>query len=214
MTSHRLGSYRFADIAKVLAEHMPWSHPLGDPAEHAAVAMILRETRSGPVETLFIRRVEHPNDPWSGHMAFPGGRMDPDDGAIESVARRETFEEIGIEMDDKLLIGRMDDIDGARGRPVTLWVTPFVYRCPVQAELELGLEVADSVWIPLTYLADPSNVRPYFLPAGPPDYGFPSFQYGHYTVWGLTYRILADFMNLFGIEMPREPMTDTNQRRG
>ncbi|MFN7699333.1 MAG: NUDIX domain-containing protein [Deltaproteobacteria bacterium] len=45
----------------------------------AAVAAILRERAPGAPEVLFIRRAEKPGDPWSGHMAFPGGKQEPGD---------------------------------------------------------------------------------------------------------------------------------------
>src|SRR5687767_9515898 len=41
-------------------------------SSRAAVALILRDGKAG-IELLFIRRAEHPQDPWSGQMAFPGG---------------------------------------------------------------------------------------------------------------------------------------------
>src|SRR4051812_3842337 len=55
----------------------------------AAVAAILRDAAEGP-EILFIRRAEHPQDPWSGHMAFPGGREEPGDADLLETAIRET----------------------------------------------------------------------------------------------------------------------------
>ncbi|HYN43940.1 MAG TPA: NUDIX domain-containing protein, partial [Thermoanaerobaculia bacterium] len=55
----------------------------------AAVAVILRDGDGG-VELLFIRRAEHPRDPWSGQMGLPGGRVDPGDASPLAAALRET----------------------------------------------------------------------------------------------------------------------------
>ena len=55
----------------------------------AAVAAIVRVHDQQP-EILFIHRAEHPLDPWSGHMAFPGGRMqtgDASEQAMEDLVR-------------------------------------------------------------------------------------------------------------------------------
>ena len=65
-------------------------------------------------------------------------------------------------------------------------------------------EVADTVWVPMQFLSSPENVCDYFFPAGPFRRAWPSFQYGPYTIWGLTYRIVASFMTPFGIELPTE----------
>ena len=204
MKTRNIDDYRIGDIRKILRAHAPRTQPLGDPTHHAAVVMILRETRHRHLETVFIRRAERAQDPWSGHMAFPGGRMEPDDESLESAARRETLEEIGLELSPEAQLGRLDDVDGARWRPFTLWVTPFVYCCPEQLELTLGTEVADVVWVPLSYLADPRNVQPYRLHTGPADLVLPSFQYGSYTIWGITYRMLASFFQLLDIHLPPE----------
>ena len=59
----------------------------------AAVALVLRENAGDP-EILLIRRAERKGDPWSGHMAFPGGREDARDESLLETALRETREEL------------------------------------------------------------------------------------------------------------------------
>ena len=44
------------------------------PPRWAAVALVLRVGETGALELLFIKRAEFEGDPWSGHVAFPGGR--------------------------------------------------------------------------------------------------------------------------------------------
>jgi len=72
----------------------------GDPPEPpgeatASVAMTL----AGPsLKTLMIKRAEREGDPWSGQVAFPGGRRERQDRSLLETATRETKEEVGIDL--------------------------------------------------------------------------------------------------------------------
>ena len=192
-------------IRATLSQHTPETSFSEDALRRAAVAMILREIGNGP-EALFIQRAEHPDDPWSGHMAFPGGRVDPTDQSLEAAARRETLEEVGIALDPTMVVGRLHDLYGGRLVAHRMSVSPYVYHHPEPEELALNYEVADAVWVPLRYLGNPDHVAPYVFHLDPMRREFPSFPYdGKYIIWGLTYRIVSDFMNLFDIELPGEP---------
>ena len=72
----------------------------------AAVAVLIRP--DGAV--LFIQRAEYEGDPWSGHMALPGGRIDPGDDGAEAAARREVHEEVGVDLATATLLGELDQV--------------------------------------------------------------------------------------------------------
>ncbi len=74
-----------------LAEHSPGRKLFRQFRKRSAVAIIL-QVREGELHILMIKRAEREGDPWSGHMAFPGGRMDPTDQNGYAVAVRETEE--------------------------------------------------------------------------------------------------------------------------
>ncbi|MBW2229138.1 MAG: CoA pyrophosphatase [Deltaproteobacteria bacterium] len=125
-----------------------------DPALGAAsVALILRE-RGGDLELLFIRRAEKEGDHWSGHIAFPGGRLDAADSGPRHTAERETAEEVGIVLEPADRLGRLDDL---RGQSRSIVVSAFVYGFSDERDLLLNHEVAEAFWIPLVELLDPGR---------------------------------------------------------
>ena len=96
----------------MLAGHRPEPVP-AETHQKAAVAVVLRE---GPrsAEVLLIERAHHPDDPWSGHMAFPGGRMEAGDDSTRTTAARETLEEVGVSLHGAEYLGHVDELTGNR----------------------------------------------------------------------------------------------------
>ncbi len=177
----------------------------GPEFEAAAVAVTLRETDRG-VEALFIRRAEHPQDRWSGHMAFPGGKVDAEDAGRQQAAVRETLEEVGVDLAaDARPIGRLDDLQAmARGRLLTMAVSPYVYALQRPVELTLDeTEVSECVWIPLAPLLAGEHDSEIPWKFGAAGVMLPCFQVGPHCIWGLTWRMLA---NLFSLVAPREEL--------
>ena len=74
-----------------LAAYKPQHKWLKLVSRRAAVAMIL-QLHDGELGVWMIKRAEHEKDPWSGHMAFPGGRLEPIDRNGLAAARRNAFE--------------------------------------------------------------------------------------------------------------------------
>ncbi len=70
----------------------------GRRCDDSARAQLTPDTRV--TDLLFIRRAEKSGDPWSGHMAFPGGHMESSDASLLAAAIRETQEEIGLDLLD------------------------------------------------------------------------------------------------------------------
>src|SRR5690606_14765846 len=117
-----------------------------DEPPRAAVAAILRETERGP-EVLFIRRAENERDPWSGHMAFPGGRLEPNDPSLVHTAVRETAEEVGLDLDAHgELLARLDDVPT---HTTSLVVRPFVWAVRETPRLVPNYEVDEVHWVDL-----------------------------------------------------------------
>jgi 8-oxo-dGTP pyrophosphatase MutT (NUDIX family) len=176
--------------ARELAEHDKW----------AAVAMLLRETNEGP-EVFFIRRAEHPRDPWSGHMAFPGGRQHAEDSTLLDTAIRETQEEVGLDLRAEAEhIGQLDDLQAiARGKPQETVIRPFVFEVHRDVPILVDeREVAEALWTPLSplYLGQVDTTRPYQWHGTQID--FPAYDVDGRVVWGLTYQMLRSFFRVLG----------------
>ncbi|MBL7646972.1 MAG: CoA pyrophosphatase [Candidatus Hydrogenedentes bacterium] len=196
--------HSLAEIRARLADFTPETAASRSAKRVAAVAMVLRHGEDGALEVLFMQRATREDDPWSGQMAFPGGHVDADDPSVEAAARRETLEEVGLALTPDMLLGRLSDVVGGRLRTFELAVCPLVYYCPDPGELVHNHEVSATVWVPLAYLGDGRNISSYYYE----QQAFSGFSYGPYTIWGLTYRILAQFMGIFGIALPTAwPMT-------
>lgn len=182
------------DVRLALASR-PAARPSEPVKHHAAVAMILREGERG-LELLFIRRAEHPEDPWSGQIAFPGGRSEPGDGDLRATAIRETAEEIGLDLArDGEYLGALDEMRAmARMRPVNLAITPFIFRLGrTPSELRLGSEVRSVHWLGLDELLGPARRSTLEYLHDDIAFEFPCLRIDGLVIWGLTYRMFTSF---------------------
>ena len=125
----------------------------------AAIAIILRDTASA-TEFLLIQRAIHKTDPWSGQMAFPGGKVEASDASQKATAIRETVEEVAIELTDEDYVGQLDDIYGQNlSSKSSLHISCFVFKLSHDLVPKGNYEVADCVWLPLSYLDDTDNAH-------------------------------------------------------
>jgi 8-oxo-dGTP pyrophosphatase MutT (NUDIX family) len=202
-----------AGIRRALADREPAL--VADPARpRAAVALVLRGgAASAAPELLFIERARHPSDPWSGHMAFPGGRVDASDAGPRAAAERETHEEVGLSLARAELLGRLDDLEGRHaGRSLPLVISAWVYHLERDGPLALNHEVEDAFWVPIERLADPRHHVEYPTPWA----GYPGILVGQperHVVWGLTYRFLEIFLARLGHPLP-DRWTSGSEARG
>jgi 8-oxo-dGTP pyrophosphatase MutT (NUDIX family) len=161
----------------------------------AAVAMILREV-PGDLEILFIERATFDRDPWSGHLAFPGGKVEPGEQARHA-AERETQEEIGIDLGAERYLGRMSDIIGAN---LPVRVSCFAYGFE-GTSLQPGLshEVRDVFWVRLSDLLRPELNQIATVGFSGTSLQVPAIimpQSGKPVLWGLTYRLVMQFLEI------------------
>jgi 8-oxo-dGTP pyrophosphatase MutT (NUDIX family) len=168
------------------------------PARRAAVAAILRpNARSLEAEVLLIRRAERVGDPWSGHMAFPGGHKESDDPDLLATAVRETEEEIGLDLRQHEYIGQLDELPATiRGMRVGISIAPHVFALRGEASFRPNYEVAEIVWGELGPMArgEVDAVKEWRYDGEVRQ--APGFRVGDQIVWGLTHRMLMSLFDL------------------
>jgi 8-oxo-dGTP pyrophosphatase MutT (NUDIX family) len=166
------------------------------PDARASVALVVRPGPSD-LELLVIKRATRSGDPWSGHMAFPGGRRSSEDRTALETAERETWEEVGLELSRRgRLLGRLDEVWPRAGAPAIV-VSPFVFSVPADSATIPNHEVEAAFWIPLRELAAPGAVTEYLhaLASGE-ELRFPAIAYESHVIWGLTHRIMTGFLDI------------------
>ncbi len=163
----------------------------------AAVALIFRAGDDGTPELLFIKRAEYPGDPWSGQIAFPGGREEPGDSSLADTATRETREETGIDLQrDGTFIGTLDDLRPRIMRLPDVIVRPYVVLLDHYEPLILSHEVALAFWIPLPALKQAESWRDTQILARGIQINARAFHHEGNIIWGMTERILGQLLAL------------------
>jgi 8-oxo-dGTP pyrophosphatase MutT (NUDIX family) len=189
-----------ARLARRLAAHRGRTMELEGAARYAAIALVLRPSDDGEPELLMIKRAEIEHDPWSGHIACPGGRMDPGDRDLEFTATRETWEETGIDLTaDGRILGTLDDISPRTPSLPPIVIRPFVAVVKPEVTIVDSPEVAEAFWVPMAAIRETASWGKGFVPIrGVGEREVDVFRHGPHTVWGLTHRALAQFVELLG----------------
>lgn len=196
-TAQGLTDARIAALEAALASRPPLRAPDVPGQARAAVALLLR-VHQGRVELLLIRRAEREGDPWSGHMALPGGRWQSEDPDLAATAARETREEVGIDVATGRLLGELDVLAPRSARIPSIAVSPFVFHVPAGVVPRPNHEVQLALWIAVDDLLHPDAVTEYLHDlADGNTLPFPAFDAQGYVVWGMTHRILTGFLELF-----------------
>ena len=180
-----------------LADHQP--EPVSiEVRRQAGVAMLLREWQNHP-EILFIRRAEHEGDPWSGDLGFPGGGIEPGDRDARATAERETWEEIGLRLENHHYLGQGAELAGAY---LPIKISCFVYLLDQPPAFHLNGEVVKTFWVPLRTLLDPQRNRLVSFSYRGVQRQHPVVELTEWSerpLWGITYRLLQQFLSLFEI---------------
>ena len=213
VTSSDSDSSGSLELAELQGRLNLYRGPQDDPSPRpggwlASVALVLRPDPAGrELELLLIRRSRSEGDPWSGHMALPGGRKERWDPSLLWTATRETREEVGVPLDRTgSPLGSLEMVRPVSAHLPRFTVLPFVFRVPAPTTARVASgEVAEVHWVPLSYLQDKRNHTLFMYRQNNIKLRFPAINVAGQPVWGLTHRILTD---LFGRLDPDPPGGD------
>ncbi len=182
-------------VERLTARNAPSATAEDEGGLRAAVAAVLRP-KGGPAvralddtEILFIRRAEREGDPWSGHMAFPGGRRQSGESLL-TTATRETLEEVGLDLTDIKPVTRLPDLMPHTQMPAPIIVSAFVFALPEVPELVPNEEVAETLWAPLGPVLRREGATTYRFTREGFYLDLPALDVDGRIVWGLTYRMI------------------------
>ena len=158
----------------------------------AAVAII---RNFAPHETfLILRRATHPDDPWSGHFSFPGGRKERVDKNLLDTCIRETREETGILLSKNQLDKALPLEPAGRNFSNPLWVQPYIFNLPTIPTIKLDeKEIQGSCWLDVQeFKTKTLHQQVEMLPGQ----FFPAYSLQDYFLWGFTYRLLLTILQM------------------
>ena len=180
-----------ATSVEELRKRLTQAEPGDAVLRRASVAVILRDPDSPSL--LLIKRADSPGDPWSGQIAFPGGKAQGGDRTVRETAIRETLEETGIDLGEAAEF--LGYHSGFRTHTGAIDVIPSVFLLGREADLHPNDEVSSYRWVSLDELFDGRSAGSHVLEDGGLKREVPAVRVSGYVVWGLTYRIMT---SLFG----------------
>jgi len=151
----------------------------------AAVSIIIDESKNS---VLVVKRAEREDDPWSGDIAFPGGKYIAEDGDLINTAIRETKEETGIKLGDSDFRGVME-VHMPSNSP-SIKVLPVVFTVKKIDKIKINSdEVVSYYWLPLD-LNDAVLIKQKMKGI----YNNWTILYKGIVIWGMTYRIYKSLL--------------------
>lgn len=177
----------FEDVARAMAGP---SRRIRVPGiRRSAVAALVGPGR----QVWFMRRADRKGDRWSGHVAFPGGREEPEDADLLATTIRETHEELGLDLSAATLLGQLDDVFA---RPIpTMMVRPYVFVLHEEPVFTPNEEVASVHRCSLDDLLAGSDRGRFRWERGGVGFTLPCVEFDGVRLWGLTLGFVDDLLH-------------------
>lgn len=168
------------------------AHFDGSDPQSSGVMILLFPSGRG-MSTVFIVRT--PGGPHGGQISLPGGKMERSDKDLSQTARRETFEEIGVDQDAIREIGMLTPLYVPHSNYIIQPVVGYVGYYPDFSPDEK--EVAGIIVSPLMELFSPDNRKTMILHRSGAEINAPYYAAGGHRIWGATAMIMSEFERVF-----------------
>jgi 8-oxo-dGTP pyrophosphatase MutT (NUDIX family) len=160
-------------------------HPNKD--SEAAVVILITPTIFD-LELFMVKRSQSIGDPWSGDIAFPGGKRISEDKTLLETVIREVREETKINLNDNEVLGYLDHVHSWVKPEMT--IQPIVYVFSEKPKFELNFELTKAFWAPIEELVKTKQqlkIKGWYSPA---------YNYKNEIIWGLTYRMIENIFEI------------------
>lgn len=166
----------------------------GQDKPKAAVALI-RLKRDDP-EYFILKRAENSNDPWSGQLAFPGGKCEMIDSTLMNTAIRETREECGFSLNDKQVVEELPLATAGKLAGTTIKVQPYLFELEEKPEVHMEpKEVSATYWVKESHFLSQANHRLDAIYEPKPSSKLPyTLIEDNEIFWGFSYKVLMMFL--------------------
>jgi 8-oxo-dGTP pyrophosphatase MutT (NUDIX family) len=182
-------------LAQALGSHDASLAERDPPVREAAVALALTP-EGDDVVVLMVRRATRASDPWSAHVALPGGRIEPGDASLLNTAIRETFEETGLDLTDAALLGTLSEIRTRSPHLPPIIVRPYVFAVDSRQPLVTSDEIAEVFWAPLSVLFSRERMLRTQVDARGMQISVDAIDFEGRIIWGMTERILRSLQDI------------------
>jgi 8-oxo-dGTP pyrophosphatase MutT (NUDIX family) len=193
-----------SDALGVMRAALAQSPPSGDlpePAMLASVCIAIAGPAHAPSLCL-IRRARWDTDPWSEHIALPGGRRSGDETAA-ATAVRELREEVGLVVAEAALapLPRLRIRLAGRERLLLLDAFSCALGDALLPSLHAGPEIDQAFWLPVSALWDLASATHNVLDDGQ-TLVYPAIRIPEGVIFGITWRVLVLLSDQIGVPLP------------
>lgn len=163
-----------------------------NPKKAAVLALFYPDLNN---ETCFLltKRASY-NGTHSAQISFPGGKFDTKDSSLRTTAIRETYEEVGIQIENNDIFKKMTNVFIP---PSNFIVTPYLAFSNEQLIFTKNHEVEETIEVYLKDLLNENAISSSILATSyAKEMTVPCFKLNNYIVWGATAMMLNEIREL------------------